>query len=212
MRGRARRSRTGSPAAPARGGRARPRSAVRCGREARRRCRSSSCPSAVSGLEAGRTIAQRLCPSRRIGCRETLEPASRAIVLHGRFNETFTVVLARVWYSRPTRRAPMVWWPVQRAAPAICKHAGSPLQTSRSLGSLPEGSPSRRSLDLAAPAAVQGALDSRMRTTPYRIASLIAGIALLLVALLAVPAVAEKRLLVITLLGGKQVTLTLDAP
>jgi Transglycosylase SLT domain len=50
-----------------------------------------------------------------------------------------------------------------------------------------------------------------MRTTSFRIVSLIAGIALLLVALLSVPAIAEKRTLLVTLLGGKQVTLTVDA-
>ena len=50
-----------------------------------------------------------------------------------------------------------------------------------------------------------------MRTTSLRIASLIAGVAVLLVALLSVPALAEKRRLIVTLLGGKQVTLTVDA-
>jgi len=50
-----------------------------------------------------------------------------------------------------------------------------------------------------------------MRTTPFRITSRIAGIVLLLVALLSVPAIAEKRTLLVTLLGGKQVTLTVDA-
>lgn len=50
-----------------------------------------------------------------------------------------------------------------------------------------------------------------MRTKPFRIVSLIAGTALLLAALLAVPAGAEKRLLLVTLLGGKQVTVTADA-
>ena len=50
-----------------------------------------------------------------------------------------------------------------------------------------------------------------MRTTSFRIASLLAGIALLLVALLSVPATADTRRLVVTLLGGKQVTLSVDA-
>jgi Transglycosylase SLT domain/Peptidase family M23 len=50
-----------------------------------------------------------------------------------------------------------------------------------------------------------------MKTTSLRIASLIAGTALLLMALLSVPAIAEKRRLVVTLLGGRQVTLTVDA-
>jgi hypothetical protein len=50
-----------------------------------------------------------------------------------------------------------------------------------------------------------------MRTKPLRLASLVAGIALLLVALLSVPAIAERRQLIVTLLGGKQVTLTVDA-
>ncbi|MGB2710997.1 MAG: lytic murein transglycosylase, partial [Conexibacter sp.] len=51
-----------------------------------------------------------------------------------------------------------------------------------------------------------------MTTTKLRIASLVAGIALVLVALLPVSAIADKRRLVVTLLGGKQVTLTVDAP
>ncbi len=50
-----------------------------------------------------------------------------------------------------------------------------------------------------------------MRTKSLRITSLVAGIALLLVALLAVPAIADKRTLLVTLLGGKQVTVTVDA-
>lgn len=50
-----------------------------------------------------------------------------------------------------------------------------------------------------------------MRTKPIRITSLIAGIALLLVVVLSVPAIAEKRHLIVTLLGGKQVTITVDA-
>jgi hypothetical protein len=50
-----------------------------------------------------------------------------------------------------------------------------------------------------------------MRTRKLRIASLIAGVALILVALLSGPAIAEKRRLVVTLLGGKVVTLTVDA-
>jgi hypothetical protein len=50
-----------------------------------------------------------------------------------------------------------------------------------------------------------------MRTKSFRIASLIAGIALLLIGLLSGPATAEPRRLVVTLLGGKQVTLTVDA-
>ncbi len=50
-----------------------------------------------------------------------------------------------------------------------------------------------------------------MTSTKLRIASLIAGITLVLVGLFAGPAVAEKRRLVVTLMGGKQVTLTVDA-
>jgi hypothetical protein len=47
-----------------------------------------------------------------------------------------------------------------------------------------------------------------MRIKSFRIAALVAGLALLLVTLLAVPAIAETRQLVVTLLGGKQVTLS----
>jgi hypothetical protein len=50
-----------------------------------------------------------------------------------------------------------------------------------------------------------------MRTKPLRIAALIAGMALLLVTVLSGPATAEPRRLVVTLLGGKVVTLTVDA-
>ncbi|HZV74232.1 MAG TPA: lytic murein transglycosylase [Conexibacter sp.] len=50
-----------------------------------------------------------------------------------------------------------------------------------------------------------------MRTKSFRIASLILGIALLSMALLSGPATAETRRLVVTLLGGKQVTLSVDA-
>lgn len=50
-----------------------------------------------------------------------------------------------------------------------------------------------------------------MRTKLHRISSLIAGTVILLAALLAGPAIADKRTLVVTLLGGKQVTLTVDA-
>ncbi len=50
-----------------------------------------------------------------------------------------------------------------------------------------------------------------MTTTKFRIASLVAGIALVVVALLSVPAIADKRNLVVTLLGGTQVTLSVDA-
>ncbi len=50
-----------------------------------------------------------------------------------------------------------------------------------------------------------------MRTKPHRTAALIVGVALLLVTLLSGPASAEPRQLVVTLLGGKQVTLTVDA-
>jgi hypothetical protein len=60
-------------------------------------------------------------------------------------------------------------------------------------------------------AAVREAQDGPMTTTKPRIALLIAGIVLTLMALLAMPAVADKRRLVVTLLGGKQVTLTVDA-
>ena len=51
-----------------------------------------------------------------------------------------------------------------------------------------------------------------MRSKPFRIAALILGIALLLVALLSGPATAEPRRLLVTLMGGRQVTLTVDAP
>ena len=54
-------------------------------------------------------------------------------------------------------------------------------------------------------------LDSRMRSKPFRIAALILGIALLLVAVLSGLATAEPRHLLVTLLGGKQVSLTVDA-
>ncbi|HMJ04416.1 MAG TPA: lytic murein transglycosylase, partial [Conexibacter sp.] len=50
-----------------------------------------------------------------------------------------------------------------------------------------------------------------MKTKLLRITSLVAGISLLLVVMLSVPAIAEKRRIVVTLLGGKQVTLTVDA-
>jgi Transglycosylase SLT domain len=54
-------------------------------------------------------------------------------------------------------------------------------------------------------------LQSRMRTKSFRIAALIFGIALLLLMGLAGPATAEPRRLLVTLVGGKQVTLTVDA-
>ena len=50
-----------------------------------------------------------------------------------------------------------------------------------------------------------------MRTKPHRIAALVVGIVLLMLTLLSGPASAEPRQLVVTLLGGKQVTLTVDA-
>jgi hypothetical protein len=50
-----------------------------------------------------------------------------------------------------------------------------------------------------------------MKSKPFRIAALILGIALLLVALLSGPATAEPRRLLVTLMGGRQVTLTVDA-
>jgi len=50
-----------------------------------------------------------------------------------------------------------------------------------------------------------------MRTKPFRIAALILGIASLLVATLSGPATAEPRHLLVTLLGGKQVSITVDA-
>ncbi|MBS1871267.1 MAG: lytic murein transglycosylase [Actinobacteria bacterium] len=50
-----------------------------------------------------------------------------------------------------------------------------------------------------------------MRSKPFRIAALIAGVALLLVAVLAGPATADPRHLLVTLLGGKQVSITVDA-
>jgi murein DD-endopeptidase MepM/ murein hydrolase activator NlpD len=50
-----------------------------------------------------------------------------------------------------------------------------------------------------------------MRSKSFRIAALVLGTALLLVTLLAGPATADPRRLVVTLLGGKQVTLTVDA-
>ncbi len=51
-----------------------------------------------------------------------------------------------------------------------------------------------------------------MSSKPFRIAALILGMALLLVALLSGPAAAEQRRLLVTLMGGRQVTLTVDAP
>jgi hypothetical protein len=50
-----------------------------------------------------------------------------------------------------------------------------------------------------------------MTTTKLRTASLVGALALLLVILLAVPAIAETRHLIVTLLGGKRVELTVDA-
>jgi hypothetical protein len=50
-----------------------------------------------------------------------------------------------------------------------------------------------------------------MRIKSLRIASLIVGLAVVLVTVLSGPATAEPRRLVVTLLGGKQVTLTVDA-
>ena len=54
-------------------------------------------------------------------------------------------------------------------------------------------------------------LDSRMRSKPVRITALILGIALLLVAAASSLAQAEPRQLLVTLLGGKQVPVTVDA-
>jgi murein DD-endopeptidase MepM/ murein hydrolase activator NlpD len=51
-----------------------------------------------------------------------------------------------------------------------------------------------------------------MRTTKLRIASLVAGIGVLLLLAFVSPASAEQRRLIVTLLGGKQVVLTVDAP
>ena len=51
-----------------------------------------------------------------------------------------------------------------------------------------------------------------MRSKPFRIAAPICTIALLLLALLSGPATAEPRRLLVTLMGGRQVTLTVDAP
>jgi len=50
-----------------------------------------------------------------------------------------------------------------------------------------------------------------MKGKSFRIAALVLGSALLLVALLAGPATAEPRRLLVTLLGGRQVTITVDA-
>jgi hypothetical protein len=50
-----------------------------------------------------------------------------------------------------------------------------------------------------------------MRSKPFRIAALILGIASLLVTTLSGPATAEPRHLLVTLLGGKQVSITVDA-
>lgn len=50
-----------------------------------------------------------------------------------------------------------------------------------------------------------------MRSKPFRIAALILGIASLLVITLSGPATAETRHLLVTLLGGKQVSITVDA-
>ena len=105
----------------------------------------------------------------------------------------------------------MLWGPVQHALQAICKHAGSSLHTSKSLGSFQRRSPTRRFYDRAALAAVREELQSRMRTKSFRIAALIFGIALLLLMGLAGPATATPRTLLVTLVGGKQVTLTVDA-
>jgi Transglycosylase SLT domain len=58
---------------------------------------------------------------------------------------------------------------------------------------------------------VREELDSRMRSKSFRIAALILGIALLLVIAVSGPATAEPRHLVVTLLGGKQVSVTVDA-
>jgi murein DD-endopeptidase MepM/ murein hydrolase activator NlpD len=64
---------------------------------------------------------------------------------------------------------------------------------------------------LAAQAVVQEELEGRMRTKPSRIAALLIGAALLLATLLSGPASAEPRRLVVTLLGGKQITITVAA-
>ncbi|HEX4805402.1 MAG TPA: lytic murein transglycosylase [Conexibacter sp.] len=50
-----------------------------------------------------------------------------------------------------------------------------------------------------------------MKGKSFRIAALVAGTALLLMALLSGPATAEPRRLLVTLLGGRQVTITVDA-
>jgi hypothetical protein len=52
---------------------------------------------------------------------------------------------------------------------------------------------------------------SRMRSQSFRIAALILGIALLLLTVVSGPATAEPRRLLVTLVGGKQVTVTVDA-
>jgi hypothetical protein len=105
----------------------------------------------------------------------------------------------------------MVWDLRKNALQTICKHAGSSLHTSKSLGSVQDRSPTRRSHDRAALAAVREELQSRMRTKPFRIAALIIGIALLLLMGLSGPATATPRTLLVTLVGGKQVTVTVDA-
>jgi hypothetical protein len=58
---------------------------------------------------------------------------------------------------------------------------------------------------------VREELGSRMRSKPFRIAALVLGITLLLVTAVSGLATADPRHLVVTLLGGKQVTLTVDA-
>jgi hypothetical protein len=58
---------------------------------------------------------------------------------------------------------------------------------------------------------VREELGSDMRSKPVRIAALILGIVLLLVMLVSGPASAEPRHLLVTLLGGKQVSITVDA-
>jgi murein DD-endopeptidase MepM/ murein hydrolase activator NlpD len=63
----------------------------------------------------------------------------------------------------------------------------------------------------AADAVVREVLDQPMTRTKPRIASLIAGIAVLLLVLFSAAAGAEKRRLLVTLVGGKQVVLTVDA-
>jgi hypothetical protein len=102
-------------------------------------------------------------------------------------------------------------WAMRRAADTICKHAGSSLHTSRSLDSF-QGDRQRGGRTTGPrKAAAREEHYSGMRTKSFRIASLVVGITLLLLTLLSGPAAAEPRRLVVTLLGGKQVTITVEA-